>query len=299
MALFSKKETLIRSMPLMAMMAAINVVFSLFTAFVPLLSVILIIFIPLTSALVEIYCKDRYFPIYAIATLGLSIVVSLSAIDFTLFYLIPSIFTGYIFGLMAKKNFPSLWGIFIASVIQAGISFAFVPLIELITQRNLIDDIRTILKISDTEASYFNYIIIFLFFAVALTQTILSFIVVNNELKKFGIKNDENKDWRISVSVANILSLGLAVGMNFVYPPISPLCLGFAWYFAVFSVIFEIKSRNKIGLIIIAVMFVTSLFIYVGVNQYLPSRRRILLQGMPPLCISLISLGFYFLKKQK
>lgn len=297
MALFSKKETLIRSMPLMAMMAAINVIFSLFTAFVPLLSVILIIFIPLTSTLVEVYCKDRYFPIYAIATLGLSVVVSLSAIDFTLFYLIPSIVTGYVFGLMAKKNFPSLWGILIASILQTGISFAFIPLIQLITEHNLIEDIIKILNV--TDRTYFNNLLILMFFVVALIQTILSFIVVNNELRKFGVKNDNEKDWRLPVSLATILSSGIAVGLYFVYIPISLLCVGFAWYFAVFSLIFEITRKQKVSTIIMASMLLVNLFAFAGLNQFVEKGSEFILLGIAPLCISLISLGFYFLKKQK
>ena len=297
MALFSKKETLIRSMPLMAMMAAINVIFSLFTAFVPLLSVILIIFIPLTSTLVEVYCKDRYFPIYAIATLGLSVVVSLSAIDFTLFYLIPSILTGYVFGLMAKKNFPSLWGILIASILQTGISFAFIPLIQLITEHNLIEDIIRILNV--TDKTYFNNLLILMFFVVALIQTILSFIVVSNELRKFGVKNDNQKDWRLPVSLATILSSGIAVGLYFVYVPISLLCVGFAWYFAVFSVIFEITRKQKVSTIIMVSMLLVNLFAFAGLNQFVEKGSEFILLGIAPLCISLISLGFYFLKKQK
>lgn len=297
MALFSKKETLIRSMPLMAMMAAINVVFSLFTTFVPLLSVALIIFIPLTSTIVEIYCKDRYFPIYAIATLGLSIVVSLSAIDFTLFYLVPSIITGYIFGLMAKKNFPNLWAIFVASILQTGISFAFIPLIQLVTEHNLIEDIKIILRVNGSL--YFDNLLILLFFIIALIQTILSFIVVNNELKKFGVKNDSGKDWRLVVALATILSSGLAVGLHFVYVPISLLCVGFAWYFAVFSFNFEARRENKIGASIMGVMCLVNVFVFAAVNQYLEKGSELILLGIAPLCISLISLGFYFLKKQK
>jgi len=297
MTLFSKKETLIRSMPLMAIMAAINVIFSLFTAFIPLLSVVLIIFIPLTSTLVEVYCKDRYFPIYAIATLGLSVVVSLSAIDFTLFYLVPSIVTGYIFGLMAKKNFPSLWGILIAAILQTGISFAFIPLIELITEHNLIEDIIRILKITDT--TYFNNLIVLIFFIVSLIQTILSFIVVNNELQKFGVKQDNNKDWRLYVAIGNIVSCALAVGLYFVYVPISLLCVGFAWYFAIFSMIYEITRKQKVPVIIMAVMLFINLFAFAALNQYVKKGSEFILLGIAPLCISFISLGFYFLKKQK
>ena len=297
MALFSKKETLIRSMPLMAMMAAINVVFSLFTAFVPFMAIALIIFIPLTSALIEFYCKDRYFPIYAIATLGLSVVVSLSAIDFTIFYLVPSIITGYIFGLMAKKGFPNLWGILIASVLQTGISFAFIPIIQLVTDRNLIQDIKTILKVGDSI--YFNNLLIVIFFVVALVQTILSYIVVSNELRKFGVENKKKIDYRLPVAFAGVGASLLAVGLFFVYVPISLLCVGFAWYFAFFSFNFEARRGNKLGASIMGVTCLINIFIFAAFNQRLAQGSEAILFGIAPLCISLISLGFYFLKKQK
>lgn len=297
MALFSKKETLVRSMPLMAMMAAINVIFSLFTAFVPFLSVALIIFIPLTSTLVEVYCRDRYFPIYAIATLGLSICVSLSAIDFTLFYLVPSIVTGYIFGLMAKKNFPNLWAILIAAVAQTAISFAFIPLIQLITERNLIDDIRVMLNVGDSV--YFNNLLILMFFVVGLIQTVLSFIVVSNELKKFGVSKESEKDWRLPVILGSFLFSGLAVGLFFAYVPISLFCVGITWYFAVFSLIFEIKQKDKIAIILMSVMLLANIFVFAALNQYVEKGSEFIFLGIAPLCISFISLAFYFLKKQK
>lgn len=297
MTLFSKKDTLIRSIPLMALMAAINVIFSLFTTFVPLAALILVIFIPLTSALVEIYCKDRYFPIYALATLGLSICVSLSAIDFTIFYLVPSIITGYIFGLVSKKGLSCLWGIFIAAVIQTGISFAFVPLIDLITGVSFLEKIQTILQIED--ATYFANLIVLLFFLISLIQTVLSYVAVSNELKKFGVAKVDSRDWRLAVDLAVIISSGLAVGMFFVYTPISLLCVGFAGYFAVFSVFFEIKKMNKISLIIMGVLLLGSVFAFAGLNQFVEKGKEFILLGIAPFCISLVSLGFYFLKKQK
>ena len=198
---------------------------------------------------------------------------------------------------MAKKGFPNLWGIFIAAVLQTGISFAFIPLIQLITEHNLIEDIIKILQITDT--TYFNNLLILIFFIVALIQTVLSFIVVNNELRKFGVRNTSEKDWRLPVALATILSSGLAAGLFFVYVPISLICVGFAWYFAVFSVVFEINRKAKVSTIIMCSMLLVNLFAFAGLNQFVEKGSEFILLGIAPLCISLISLGFYFLKKQK
>lgn len=297
MAFFYKRDTLIRSISLMAIMAAINVVFSVLTLFVPLLSIILVIFLPLTSAIVEVCCKDRYFPIYAFATIGLSIVVSLSVIDFTIFYVIPSIITGYIFGLMSKKNLPDFLSIFIASCAQTIVSFALIPLTNLITERNLINDIISLLKIENGEI--FRKYLILIFFAVALVQTFLSFVVVDNELKKMGAKTEDKKDYTLVVGCSGIVCQILLVVFAFFEPSISFVCLGFVWYFALFSIIFAFKTQNKLQLILSALGLVINIFMFAGFNSKFENGNEFLLLGITPLLVSLLSIGFYFLKKQK
>ena len=189
----------------MSFFVAINVICSFLTTIIPVVSIVLIIFLPLTYAVVEINCKDRWFPIYAFATIGLSIVVTLSSIDFTIFYIVPSIFTGYIFGLFTKKQLPSMYAIFFATAIQTALSFAFIPLIELITGSNLIDVFVKIFRISDRF--WFDNLLLLVFFVVALMQVILSFIVVSNELRKF----TDDKPANNQTQIASFSSLGAAV----------------------------------------------------------------------------------------
>ena len=111
----------------------------------------------------------------------------------------PSIITGYIFGLLFKKKVPAIWSIFTATIAQTAISIAFIPLIELLTEHNLIDDIKTIFSIS--ESSNFDSYLLLIFYAVALIQTFLSFLVVNSEIKKMqGYNGDEKNDFFAAIS---------------------------------------------------------------------------------------------------
>ena len=91
----TKRETLVQNIAYMAIMAAINVVFVLITTLVPALLFLMIFVLPLTSTMVTLLCKKKYFPIYAVATIGLCMVVTLWKIDDTIFYVIPSIITGF------------------------------------------------------------------------------------------------------------------------------------------------------------------------------------------------------------
>ena len=259
-----KKETLIRTISFMSFFVAINVICSFLTTVVPVLGIVLIIFLPLTSAVVEVNCKDRWFPIYAFATIGLSIVVTLSSIDFTIFYIVPSIFTGYIFGLFSKKKLPAMYAIFFATVIQTGLSFAFIPLIQLITGSNLFDVFMKIFRISNKF--WFDTLILLIFFVVALMQVVLSFIVVTNELKKFSTEMMQNHTQTQIASFSSLWAAILAAGFAFFYLPGSLLFVGISFYFAVFVVIDEVYFKNKIALILDGVFAFATLLLYALLN---------------------------------
>lgn len=281
----------------MSFFVAINVICSFLTTVLPLLSILLIIFLPLTSAVVEVMCKDRWFPIYAFATIGLSIVVSLHSIDFTIFYIVPSIFTGYIFGLFSKKNFPAMFAIFFATVIQTGLSFAFIPLLQLITGSNLIDTFAKIFGISDRF--WFDNLILLFFFLIALIQIILSFIVVKNELEKFGQKST----WKLNqVNFANYSVLGctvLSVVFSFFYTPMMFLFIGVAYYFVVFVVAEQLQTNNTKCLILDGTFAFISMLLYAILNKYIKDEFEFLLMLTPALLISLTSILDSFLKKSK
>ena len=297
MSQIQRKSTLIRTICFMSFFVAINVICSFLTTVVPLLSIILIIFLPLTSAVVEVLCKDRWFPIYAFATIGLSIVVSLSSIDFTIFYIVPSIFTGYIFGLFSKKNFPAMFAIFFAAAIQTALSFAFIPLLQLITGSNLLDVFAKIFGISDTF--WFDNLILLLFFIIGLIQVILSFIVVKNELEKFGQKST----WKLNqVNFANYSVLGctvLSIAFSFFYTPMMFLLIGLAYYFVVFVVIDQLQNNNVKCLILDGAFVFLGMLLYAILNKYIKDEFEFLVMLVPALLISLTSILDSFLKKSK
>ena len=297
MAVFNKRDTLIRTICFMSFFVAINVVCSFLTTVLPLVSVILIIFLPLTSAMVEVTCKDRWFPIYAVATIGLSIVVSLSSIDFTIFYIVPSIFTGYIFGLFCKRNLPSMFAIFFASIIQTVLSFAFIPLLQLITGSNLIDVFAKILRIS--YRFWFDTMILLLFFAVSLIQVILSFIVVENELKKFGLKNECKLNQEFIADYSIVGSVIFVLIFSFFCLPLAYLFVGIAYYFAVFVISLQVKDKNKLCLIFDGASLLIGVVLYAALNKFLQNGTDFVLFATVPGLISVCSISYSFLKKSK
>jgi len=281
----------------MSFFVAINVLCAFLTSVVPLASLFLIIFLPLTSAIVEVMCKDRWFPIYAFATLGLSIVVSLSSIDFTIFYIVPSIFTGYIFGLFSKRNLPPMFSIFIAACIQTILSFVSIFILKAITNINIIDIFVKILRISDRF--WFDSAILFLFFFVSLIQVVLSYIVVQNELKKFNISRKEIDVFSNLASCFVIGSALLSFTFSLFYLPLAFLFVGFCFYFCAFDIARHVLSKSKFCLISDGFALFFGIILYALLNKYFDGGRDIVLFVVSPSLISYVSIFYSFLKKSQ
>ena len=117
------RESLVQNITFMAMMAAINVVFVVLTTFVPVLVFLIVFILPLTSVLVTLHCKKIYFPIYAVATIGLCLICTIWQIDDTIFYAFFQLYTVRLFkidhcGSTGHADFDLFAGIIVFSVIS-------------------------------------------------------------------------------------------------------------------------------------------------------------------------------------
>ncbi len=278
--MLKKRETLIQNMTYMAIMAAINVVFVLLTTFIPVLMFIIVFILPLTSTIVTLYCKKRYFPIYAFVTIGLCLLVTMSNISDTLFYVIPSIITGFIFGIMVMYKVPAVWIIFSTSVIQLGVSYAMIPFIEWLLGINIIDVFATAFGVSNFV--YLDYVTPCFIYFIALVQSAFTYLIIRGELPKFKYETTNvRKHWYYEY-IAELSSFLLILLFAFTYAPLSYLFLMFAIYFMTFIACEAIASGGKAMWISLPIALFIGLLIFAAIYQYFDD----------PL--GLLSLGFAF-----
>lgn len=291
------KETLAQNIAFMGIMAAINIILALIIALVPFISIFLIIFLPLTSTLVALTCKKRYYPIYALATVGLALVATLWNMETTIFYVVPSILTGFIFGILIRAKVHPVWSIFSATVIQAGLTFLFVPLINFVFQTDLVSFFQKVFGIYDQP--WGQIVILTFVFLISLIQVFLSYFVVKEEVKKFGFEEckDLKRSWIYSL-IGAISSLSI-IGFYFCSLSVAYLMLAISFYFSIFLVIRLVEEKYWRTLIVCGVFVLINIFVFALAYQYLKEYSQVLLIGITPLCISLLSLAVYFLQKQK
>ena len=258
MILNKKFTNVAQCITFMAIMAAINVIFVLLTTFVPFLLFLLVFLLPLCCTLVVLMCSKRYFLIYAFATVGLCLIVTLNNISDTLFYIIPSMITGFVFAVCVEKGVPYSIGIITATFIQFGLSYALIPLIELITHVHILHALEELFHITNLE--YLQIVEFLAVFIVCFMQEILSFIVIKYGLKKLNYEIKEDEKQILYIEIGSIINLLLATIFTMLHWSIAAVFLFSSFYFAFFEVVWIIFRKNKINYIIAIVLTTATVF---------------------------------------
>lgn len=295
MKLLSEKKNIGQIIALMSMMAAINIIVSVIAAFSVIASIFLIIVLPLTSTIVVLTCPEKYFPIYAFATIGLSLVATIWNLDITLFYVVPSIISGFVFGFCIKKSVYFGWSIVVSAILQTAISFAIIPLINLFFEVDFIKDLQAIFKIYDAIPG--QIFICCGFFIIALIQSFLSFFVVQSEISKMRSLSSTSVTYKyfnflgVCFVLAIIPIAFLSIGVAYILELLSITIAGF--------VIYEWfkKSQSK-QLIISAASLLLNVFLVAILYDIVPDYWGMLMFAFTPLIICLLSFCYFLLKKE-
>ena len=255
-----KKQTLVQNITYMALMAAINVIFVLLTTLVPFLVFLIVFVLPLTSTIVTLHCKKRYFPIYAVATIGLCMLCTIWKIEDTIFYVIPSIISGFVFGFLVEKKIPSFWIILSTTLIQIGFTYASIPLIKVMTGRDIIQDFATVFLIKDFI--YLDYVTPCFIFFLALAQEILAFVIIREELPKFGYALEEPRNVPLSLALSIGTSTVLVVVFAFVYGPLAYLFTLIGLFLTIYAITYLIIQNKIIIYILLGASLLVSFFLF-------------------------------------
>ena len=264
------------------MMAAVNIIFVVMTYFVPFLLFVLVFVLPLCSAIISFYCKKIYFPIYFVVVTAVCLLIDFSD---ALFYVTPSLLTGFVFGLFIEKRVPSIFILTVITIMQFALSLISIPLIELITHRNIVDDMAAIFKLTDYQ--YLNYIKYAFIFFIAFVQTILTYLVMRSELVKFGMEFNEAIEKTIVIDVVTIGLVGLSVLFGFLVPEICYIFLLMAFLYVFYRIIKLDYSYYKIYLIEIAIIVFGSIFFIAGLYSLITKPLGLLLFGIFPVLVSI------------
>ena len=300
MKVLKQRETLTENMAFMGIVSAIliilNALISVGDMFFPIIGLILSLVLPILVVLVEVSCKDRYYPIFFSVTILLSMITCLWNIQATFYYLIPSLISGYIFGLFIKKRFQLVYGIFIASVIQAGLIYGFSRLVLVLFEVNSIETFLKILSLNDSVAAHI--IVPSAIFVLGLIEISFVTLVISFEIKRFNLCFNDNVENELYINIVLMVISALIVGLYFLNLTSAYIALMSLIFFTVFLFANGIKNKEFLKIGIFGFEVIVGVLIFVLCNRYLTQNGGFLLIGIGPLLISLTNLIFNLLKKR-
>ena len=284
MALFSKKTTLVHHITYMGIMTAINLIFIVLATFVPFLMLFLILLLPFASTIVSYYCQKRYYIIYAAASIGLCLIFSITD---TIFYIVPAVITGFILGLLLEKKAHPFWLVLSSSIIEAGLTFAFIPLINLIGNTDIVYAFLSIFKL--TNFVYQTELVYLFVYFISLLQCILTNFVLLNDAKKIGININNNVNSYSLIIIGLELSIALSFTFGLFFAPLAFVFLEIAIYFALFLIIDLLLSKKPIVYIVLSLLLISSFIGFILLYKTVAAPTWLLLINLFPLAIGITS----------
>lgn len=262
MKFFKKKETLVENISFFAIMAAINVVFVLLSAVLPPLMFLIVFILPLTSTIVTLLCWKKYFIVYCIVTIGLCLLASFGIYLYdTFFYVIPSLITGFIFGIMIEKNTPFIHVLVVTTIIQYLLTLlSFIILDKILPNFDFFSRIINVFGLQNFKfkSVFFNSFI----FILAGIQNLFTFLVIYFGLIKLNYDINLQNEKAIYINIGSLLASVLAIVGYFIYAPLVYVGIFLSLYYFVYQSINSVLNKNKIMIIGLGVLIIITMFTY-------------------------------------
>ncbi len=277
MGIFKKRETAVQNIAYMAIMAAINLLFVLISNLLPVLLLLLVFILPLTSTIVTVFCKKRYYPIYFLATLGLCLAIAggFNIFD-TIVYVFPSLITGFIFGLTIEKQLPAILTITINTVVQFCLSILTLYVLEkIITNLSYETTLVSIFGLSDFAYKH-TFAILFIYI-ISLIQTVLAYVIIVYEINKFQITVNLSGKYSFVNNLIEILSGSLAILSYFFYKDWALIFVLIPLPIFVYQIIKLSLARSILNYVLLGASILIFAFMFSFLYAYVSSPNQLIL----------------------
>ena len=288
MTIWKKKERPVEIIAFMGLLAALDAVMALFGALFPAASLFLLLLIPISSALVALLCPYRYLPVFVLAAFGVSMGVSFWNFQSTLFYLLPSLLIGAVYGVLHRQKFPKTYLIFLVSLAEFGLFYLSVNLMNFLYEIKVQTLLLALFGLTENAYSgdiFLLFCLAYSFAQIALTELVLRFV-----LKRLGETEEEAKFVPFLSPVMGLGFLLLVLPFAFFLPSLSYFFLGCGFYFMVAS-LFENEPLTKIWLhLVMGALVFGGVLAFAGFYASCPNNTGLLLCGIPFFGVTLTCL---------
>ncbi|HBM70198.1 MAG TPA: hypothetical protein DD377_02225 [Firmicutes bacterium] len=194
-------------------------------------------------------------------------ITGLHSLGDIIFFILPSIIIGYIYGLSVKINLPNSLNLFFLSLIELGLFYISLYLIKFIYNVDMGSTILTLLGSNRENASN---ILPLLYLTYSYAQIGLASLFINFELPKLKIRNN-NREIRFMSELLGLLFLFLSLCLVAINPQISYLLLGLGAYWSIDSLLLIIKRNKWYIYVALGIVFFINLLVFSFAYNKFPS----------------------------
>ena len=299
MSFLQKRETPVQNIAYIGIMAAINIVFVLISSLLPILFVILVFVLPLTSVIVTLYCKKVYYPIYFVATLGLCFAVTagFSVFD-TFIYVLPSLITGFVFGLLIEKGVSGIYILIINTIIQYLLTYlTFLFLNNVVFHVSFFESIYNMIGLRDFA---FKWVLTNIFtYVVAQIQIVITYIVIKYETLRLGKDINLNIQYRFTLYIVTFVGVIMTVLACLFFPQQATLITLLVLPITVYEVFDLAFKRSVLIYVLLGIVVLVSMFLFASIYQFVPSPNQLCLLNIFFVMITIIDFISNYCLKEK
>ena len=176
----------------------------------------------------------------------------------TIFYVIPAIITGFMIGYLLDKRVNPFWLILISTIIESALTFAFIPLINIISNVNIVETFISAFKLDGFV--YKNELTYLFIFFISLIQCGLTHFVLLSDARKIGIEITTTVNSYAPYIIGLEITLLFVFIFSLFYLPLALILLMIAIYFSIFLLIDILLSKKVIIYVLLVVLLLLALF---------------------------------------
>ena len=298
MNLFHPRTRPVESLTFIALCAGFDALLCLVSAFLPFSSLLLMLVVPLVSAAVSLFCLKRYIPIYLLTALGVSLGICAFNVLQILFYLIPSLITGAIYGLIWRLRIPSSINLFLSSLLSCCLFFASLALVKALGDG--LDMVEVLLTLVGKGKDPYAYKIFPLFaFGYSLAQMALTHLFASYHLERMGISEPDDSAFSPWYFIPAVTLCSLAIGLAFIHAETAYFLFGLGLYWAVFSWIGLYPKCHPTSIVLLLVCLFGGVLLFAGLYSSFPKPTGLVLLSAPIGLSSVVPFLNRFLTKTK
>ena len=293
---FRKRNSPTENLTFIALMASFDAIVSLIAALLPLSAVFVMIFVPLTSAAVAIFCKNRFLPVYLFSALGICLALSAWNITNTVFYVFPALLTGSLYGLLWKAKVPYSLNLFATSLLSLGLFYVSLLFLRAVTG---VDMVAFLLQVIQKQNDPLAPEIFPTFaFAYSLAQMALTHLFMETQLSRLDSPSFREDFMAPVATLSCTVFCGISAILAFFHTKTAYLFLAFGIYWTLFSFYSILIGRRKIAYVVLGLLFFASWLGFAAAYPIVPKGNGLALLSLPLLPVGIVGfLNYVLLRK--